>query len=141
MYAWLARMLVRRSLRMHRARDVEGLLSTYADDVRFVFPGTSSWAVDVRGKAAVGAWLRRFHSVGLVLEVDDILVGGPPWKTRAALHFTDHATDAGGRVVYENRGVIYATSRWGKITSYEVFEDTEKVAAFDDYLATQEAEA
>ncbi len=42
-----------------------------------------------------------------------------------------------GDVVYENRGVIFGKIAWGKIKSYEVFEDTQKVAAFDDYLVEQ----
>lgn len=138
MYMWLARQLVRRSLRYHKARDVDGLLKGYADDVHFVFPGNNSWAIDTRGKAEIRKWLERFHGVGLVLDVHDILVAGPPWNTRACLVFTDHAKDPSGNVVYENRGVIYAKARWGKIVDYTVFEDTEKVAEFDRYLAVHE---
>src|SRR5947209_6976888 len=114
------------------------MLAVYAKGARFVFPGNNSWAVDVRGKDAIARWLRRFHRVGLKIDVHDILVGGPPWNTRICLAFTDHLTEPGGRVVYENRGVIFGTSRWGKITDYTVFEDTEKVAALDVYLAEHE---
>ncbi len=135
MYAWLARLLVRRSLRFHEARDVDGLMKTYAKDVHFVFPGNNSWAIDTRDKAELRKWLQRFHSVGLVLDVDDILIAGPPWNTRVGLVFTDHAKDTSGSVVYSNRGVILAKGRWGKIYDYTVFEDTEKVADFDRYLA------
>lgn len=138
MYAWLARQLVRRSLRFHASRDVEGLLKTYADDVHFSFPGNNSWAIDTRGKTEIRQWLERFHRVGLVLDVQDILVAGPPWNTRVCLVFTDHAKGDDGEVVYENRGVIFAKARWGKITDYTVFEDTEKVAELDRYLAVHE---
>jgi hypothetical protein len=31
--------------------------------------------------------------------------------------------------------VIWATAKWGRITDYEVYEDTEKLTAFDAYLA------
>ena len=138
MYAWLARMLVRRSLRFHEARDVEGLLKTYADDVHFSFPGKNTWAIDTRDKEDIRAWLQRFHRAGLVLDVHDILIAGPPWNTRVALVFTDHARGPDDKVVYENRGVILARGKWGKITDYTVFEDTEKVAEFDRYLAAHE---
>jgi len=138
MVGWVASMLVRRSLRMHQAGDVEGLLKTYADDVHFVFPGNNSWATEIRGKDKLEPWLRRFHAVGLKLVVHDILVGGPPWNMRVCIQFTDHASDADGRAVYENTGVIYAKGRWGKIVDYTVFEDTEKVAEFDKYLAERE---
>jgi ketosteroid isomerase-like protein len=138
MYRWLARVLIRRSLRMHQAGDVEGLLKTYADDVHFVFPGNNSWATDTRDKAVLGAWLRRFHVAGLKIDVHDILVGGPPWNMRVCLQFTDHACDGDGLVVYENTGVIYGKGRWGKMTDYTVYEDTEKVAEFDKYLTLHE---
>jgi ketosteroid isomerase-like protein len=138
MYARLARMLVRRSLRFHVARDVDGLMKTYAKQVRFRFPGNNSWAIDTRNKDEIERWLRRFHAVGLDLQVHDILVGGPPWNTRVCLYFTDNARDSEGRIVYQNEGVIYAKARWGKIVEYTVFEDTEKVAAFDKYLAVHE---
>ena len=134
MYAWLARMLVRQTIRKHQAGDVDGVLKSYAKDVRFVFPGRNSWAIDTRDKAEIGRWLRRFHEAGLRIDVDDILVAGPPWNTRVCMHFTDHAKNADGNVVYENTGVIYGKARWGKITDYTVYEDTEKVAAFDTYL-------
>jgi ketosteroid isomerase-like protein len=138
MYARLAKWLIGRSLRMHMAGDVDGLMKSYAKDVHFVFPGNNSWATDTRDRKELEAWLRRFHAAGLKLEVHDILVGGPPWNTRVCMQFTDHARDADGRVVYENTGVIYGRARWGKITSYTVFEDTEKVAEFDKYLAVHE---
>ena len=134
MYAWLARMLVRQTIRKHQAGDVDGVLRSYAKDVHFVFPGQNSWAIDTRDKAEIGRWLRRFHDAGLRIDVDDILVAGPPWNTRVCMHFTDHAKDAAGNVVYENTGVIYGKGRWGKISDYTVYEDTEKVAAFDTYL-------
>lgn len=139
MYRWLARMLIRRSLRFHQSRDVDGLLSSYADDVHFFFPGRNSWAGEYVGKQQVRPWLERFHRVGLNLRVHDILVDGTPWNTRVCLQFTDDAKDADGRIVYENRGVIYARAAWGKIRHYEVFEDTEKVADLDRYLAQNEA--
>jgi ketosteroid isomerase-like protein len=134
MYQWIARALIRSTLRKHQAGDVQGLMKSYAEDVHFVFPGNNSWATDTRDKAALERWLRRFHAAGLKLEVHDILVGGPPWNTRVCIQFTDHARDADGRVVYENTGVIYGKAKWGKMFDYTVFEDTEKVAAFDEYL-------
>jgi ketosteroid isomerase-like protein len=134
MYRWIARMMIRSSLRKHQAGDVEGLVKSFAKDVHFVFPGKNSWATDTRDKDVLKDWLRRFHAAGLQIHVDDILVGGAPWNTRVCMHFTDHATDSDGRVVYENTGVIYGKAKWGKITDYTVIEDTEKVAAFDRYL-------
>src|ERR687897_3723264 len=131
----VVRWAFRRNLARLWAGDPEPLLATYADDVRFCFPGGSSWAGEFRGKEEVARWLRRFVRVGLRFEVHEILVVGPPWDATLCLWFTDRLTDAGGEVVYQNRGTIMAKLAWGKIVSYEVNEDTQKVAALDAYLA------
>jgi ketosteroid isomerase-like protein len=137
-YSWLARRLIRRMLDRQRAGDIDGLLRAYAPDVRFVFPGRSSWAADVTGRDAIEAWLRRFHRIGVQFEPKEILVSGPPWNTVVCVHFTDHVQDASGAIVYENRGVIFGRAAWGKLTYYTVYEDTQKVAEFDQYLAEHE---
>lgn len=55
------------------------------------------------------------------------------------IRITDQATDSAGKVFYENRAVLFGKVRWGKIVFYEVYEDTEKVAALDEYLKSQGA--
>ena len=89
LYAWAVRRMLRRNLARLWAGGPEPLLANYADDVRFVFPGRSSWAADLRGKDEVRRWLERFVRVGLRFEVREILVNGPPWGTSVCLWFTD----------------------------------------------------
>jgi ketosteroid isomerase-like protein len=134
LYRAAVRSLLRRNLRRLRAGDVRPLVRSYADDVRFVFPGRSSWAADLRGREEVERWVRRFVDAGLQLEPHEILVAGPPWNTTVCLRFSDRAAAPDGSVVYENRGTIFGRIAWGKVTYYEVHEDTEKVSAFDEYL-------
>jgi hypothetical protein len=43
-----------------------------------------------------------------------------------------------GELVYENRYVIWGRMAWGLLRDYEVYEDTQKAKAFDDYLAEHE---
>jgi hypothetical protein len=81
--------MLRRNIRRLRAGDIEPLFSNYADDVRFVFPGESSWKADLRGKQEVKRWVQRFMQVGLQLEPHEILVAGLPWNTTVCLYFTD----------------------------------------------------
>jgi ketosteroid isomerase-like protein len=129
---------VARMFRFNIARVNEGdtrpLFRSYARDVVFTFPGESSWAGTFRGRDAVQAWVGRFVAAGLRLEPDDIVVSGPPWNTRACLRFTDALTLPDGTQPYRNAGVIYARIAWGRLTAYEVHEDTERTLAFDDYL-------
>lgn len=88
----------------------------------------------MRGKPAIRAWLTRFVRTGLALSPEDILFAGPPWKMRIAIVFHDQARAEDGEIVYFNRGVLYIRTNWFRITTSESFEDTEKVAEFDDYL-------
>jgi ketosteroid isomerase-like protein len=138
MYRWLVRTMVRRVAARSRAGDMGPTLALWADDGHFVFPGRHSWAADFRNRDDIGAWYERFARAGLQLEPREILVQGPPWNTTLCVHFTDHAADEQGRVVYDNHGVIFAKMSWGKIKFGTVYEDTQKVADFDDYLVTHE---
>ena len=103
MYGWIVRRMIEGALRSQAEGDLGPLLSKAADDVHFVFPGDSSWAADIHGKAELEPWIRRFMEVGLQFEPQEIVVSGWPWDTSIYVYFTDHATDANGDVVYENR--------------------------------------
>jgi ketosteroid isomerase-like protein len=138
LYAWTVRFVLCRNLRSLSEGDFEPLFGTYADDIRFVFPGHNSWAGKYRGREAVERWVRRVYQVGLRLEPREILVMGPPWDTTVCLRFTDRCTAPDGTIVYTNRGMVFGKIAWGKITYYEIHEDTEKVVALDEYVASHE---
>ena len=138
MYRWLVTKRVRRVMARSRLGDMAPTLGLWAEDGQFVFPGRSSWAADLHDNAARGAWYARFARVGLQIEPREVLVGGPPWRTHVAIRFTDHAAGPDGEPVYENAGVLFATMSWGKIRFGTVYEDTQKVADFDEYLAGHE---
>ncbi len=138
LYARVVRSMLHRTLRRLREGDFEPLFSTYANDIRFVFPGHNSWAGEFRGREEVERWVRRVYQVGLRLEPHEILVMGPPWDTTVCLRFTDRCTAPDGTIVYTNQGMVFGKIAWGKITSYEIHEDTEKVVALDEYVASHE---
>lgn len=134
----LYRAAIRGALRFNMARlrtgDTRLLFATYADDVHFRFPGDSSWAADIRSKQELQRWVRRFVDVGLQLHPHEILVDGPPWRTRICMRYTDQLDAPDGTRVYENRGTISGTIAWGRLVEYEVAEDTHEVEALDAYL-------
>jgi len=136
MYKYAVRTMIRRNVAALQRGDPRPLLAGYAPDAVLVFPGSSSWGGEHRGREAIGAFLDRFLRVGLVGEVEEILVNGPPWRTTVCVLFSDRALDPSGTPVYENRAVLFGRIVWGKIVYHEDFEDTEKVAAFDEYLAS-----
>ena len=138
LYGWAVRTMLRLNLHRLREGDFEPLFRTYTNDIRFVFPGHNSWAGEFRGRAVVERWVRRVYQVGLRLEPHEILVMGPPWDTTVCLRFTDRCTAPDGTIVYTNQGMLFGKIAWGKITYYEIHEDTEKVVALDAYVASHE---
>lgn len=134
MYKAAVRWMIRRNVAALRSGDPGPSIAGYAEDAVLVFPGPSSWGGEYRGRDAIADFLRRFVADGLVGEAHDILVNGPPWRTTVAVLFTATARDRSGTLVYDNRAVLFARARWGKITYQEDFEDTHKSEAFDRFL-------
>ncbi len=141
MLSWLAKQLIRHNMRRLNAGDPEPTLRLDADDVRFTFPGDSSWAGLYVGKPALRAWLQRFARVGLQIYADEVVVKGFPWQQTACIRGHDYLKSPSGELVYANRYVIWAHLRWGRLRDYEVYEDTQKAKALDDYLAVHEVAA
>lgn len=137
-YGAAVRAVLRRNVARLMDGDPEPLLALYHPDVVMTFPGEHSWGATYRGRDAVEAFLRRFLDAGLRGELGAIWVGGPPWATRIALEFDDHAHDPDtGERIYENRAVLVLRTRFGRVVREELYEDTQKVAAFDQALAAR----
>lgn len=141
MVRWIGMRLLERNMAELRRGNAAPTLRMDADDVRLHFPGQNRWAGDFVGKPAVSEWLAGFTQLGLQIYPDEVVLGlWPPWRMPMALrgHITHHD---GGQLVYDNRYVIFGHLRWGKLADYEVYEDTQKSAAFDRYLTEKEAGA
>jgi ketosteroid isomerase-like protein len=134
MLSWLARRVVERNMARLRAGDYRPTLRLDADDVRFRFPGDSSWAVELEGKEELERWLRRLVAVGIQTYLDELVLTGPPWRMTLCLRGHDHLDTPDGRRMYENRYVIWGRLVWGRLTEYEVYEDTQKAKALDETL-------
>jgi ketosteroid isomerase-like protein len=127
--------LIRRNMKRVRAGDYRPTLRTDAKDIRFRFPGDSSWAGEIHGKDELERWLQRFVKVGLQIYADEVVVKGWPWNMTLCVRGTDHLDAPDGERVYENRYVIWGRIEWGLLKDYEVYEDTQKSKALDEYLA------
>jgi ketosteroid isomerase-like protein len=130
--------LLRHNMDRIRAGDYRPTLRMDAKDVRFRFPGDSSWSGEIHGKDELERWLQRFVDVGLQIYADEVVVKGWPWKMTVCIRGTDHLDAPGGERVYENRYLIWGHIRWGLLRDYEVYEDTQKSKALDGYLAQHE---
>jgi len=64
-------------------------------------------------------------------QIEDILVNGPPWNTRVALRVTSFKPGPADTDEYNNRAIALLETRWGRLMAWEDYEDTERVAAWD----------
>ena len=138
MLSWLAKQILSRNMARLRAGDYRPLLRGDAKDVRFRFPGDSSWATELQGKQELERWLQRFVRAGIQIFPDEVVVKGPPWKMTLCVRGTDHLKTRAGETVYENRYVIWGRMSWGLVKEYEVYEDTQQSVALDEYLAVRD---
>lgn len=136
MLSWLAKKTIARNMARASAGDLGPTLRMDAEDVRFRFPGDSSWAGEFNGKAELEPWLRRFADVGIEIAPDEVVLKGFPWKQTICIRGRDHLDSPTGERVYENRYVIWGRIAWGKLRDYEVYEDTQRAKALDGYLAS-----
>lgn len=134
MYSWLVERVLQTLIGRLNAGDTRLLMRTVASDALLVFPGSSSFAGEHRGKPAIEAWFKRFVELRPSFVIDDVAVTGPPWNMRVCFRFTDRIEiPAGGE--YNNEGMEYLRMRWGMLQEQRVYLDTERVAQLDAQLA------
>jgi ketosteroid isomerase-like protein len=138
MLSWLTKKVVTHTMSRLSAGDPRPTLLLDAPDVRMTFPGESSWAGVMKGKAEHERWLRRFARVGLQIFPDEAVAKGFPWNTTICVRGHDYLKSPDGQTIYENRYVIWGRMSWGRLKEYEVYEDTEKTKVLDEYLAANE---
>jgi ketosteroid isomerase-like protein len=138
MLSWLAHRLLNHNIARLNAGDPTPTLRLDAEDIRFRFPGDSSWAGEFHGKRELRPWLERFCRVGLQIFADEVVVKGFPWNQTVCIRGHDHLDSPSGERVYANRYVIWGRIAWGRMREYEVYEDTQKAKALDDWLESQQ---
>jgi ketosteroid isomerase-like protein len=136
--SWFAKKLVTRAMARNRKGDISLTLALDAPDVTLTFPGDNSWSGTFRGKAAVRRWLERLVRVGVQTIPDEVVAVGPPWNTTLCIRGHDYLRSPEGETVYENRFVIWGKLKWGRLREYEVYEDTQKAGALDEWLEVNE---
>ncbi|HEX6665305.1 MAG TPA: hypothetical protein VF081_01785 [Solirubrobacterales bacterium] len=136
MLSWLAKKMISRNMERASAGDIEPTLKMDAEDVRFRFPGDSSWATELQGKEKLRPWLQRFADAGIQISPDEVVLKGFPWKQTICIRGTDYLDTPAGERIYENRYVIWGHLAWGLLRDYEVYEDTQKAKKLDEHLAS-----
>lgn len=153
MYKAAVRRMIRSNIDHLNRGNYQPVLAGFADDATLAFPGSNTWStmfrpanagreqhVTHRGRAELERFLQRYVDEGLQMQVEDILVNGPPWNTRVAVRVVDWSLDSDGNERYCNRAVLFARAVWGKLVEQEDYEDTERVAAFDRLTAERSSD-
>jgi hypothetical protein len=138
MFSWLGKQLLSYNMARLRAGDTRPTLRMDAADVKMLFPGDSSWAPGVASKAEHAEWLERFVRVGIQIFPDEVVLKGFPWRQTVCVRGHDHLRTPDGELVYDNRYVIWGHLKWGLLKEYEVYEDTQKSKALDEWLQGHE---
>jgi ketosteroid isomerase-like protein len=136
--SWIAKQVISRVMARNRSGDIRATVALDAPDVRFTFPGDNSWSGTFRGKEEVRRWLERLVEVGVKTFPDEVVAVGFPWNTTVCIRGHDYVKSPEGETVYENRFVIWGKMKWGRMKEYEVYEDTIKPRALDEWWAANE---
>ncbi|MGH1492628.1 MAG: nuclear transport factor 2 family protein [Acidimicrobiales bacterium] len=149
MYKASVRAMMRYSINKLNSGDYSLMLKMASPNFELAFPGQNSWATMFRsqvlgrerhvthqGIEEATAFAERFVGEGIQFKIEDILVNGPPWNTRIALRVHDFVSNPdGGDDLYNNRAVLLLEVRWGRLLRWEDYEDTQRVAAWDNSLS------
>lgn len=149
MYKTAVRKMVERNVARLNEGDPEPLLALASPDAELRYPGDNSWATMFRpvekgraphathrGLDECRAFAERFVDAGIRFEIEDILVNGPPWRTRVGLRVNVFSSDG----QYTNRALALLELRWGRLVVWEDYEDTERSGAWDAVRARARVE-
>jgi ketosteroid isomerase-like protein len=134
----LAKRIISWVMERTRAGDIRPTLLLDSKDVRLTFPGDNSFSGVFTGREEHRRWLERLVRVGVKTEPDDVAISGFPWNQTICVRGRSWRDTPSGERVYDNRFVIWGKLRWGKLSDYEVYEDTQKAKALDAYLEENE---
>ncbi len=135
MYRTIVAAQVRKAWRHINARDHMYVVDGFADEFTYRFVGDHALGGVRHTKEAMDRWFQRvFTLVGdCRFEVQDVLVKGWPWRTRAVVLLRVTGQLAGEP--YSNDVAQTIDLRWAKITAVTTLEDTQKLERLLDRLA------
>ena len=116
--------------------DWEKMVQGMAPNFTYVFYGNHALSGTRHTPDALRAWWQRIDRLlpGTTFQVDEVIVAGPPWNTRAATSITVHAGLPDG-TKYDNVINQFLRIAWGKVTEVKTLEDTALLSSVPDRLA------
>ena len=131
MYHFMIKRLARRNFQRLTAGDWQPILEDLAPNVLHIYAGHNAVGGTRTSRDDVRRWFERVYRLfpSFHEDVREVLVGGWPWNTVAAVQWvaTTHSTILDETL--EMHGVHVVRFRWGKITELRAYPDTEKFSA------------
>lgn len=123
-YASIVRRRVRKTFDQINAGNYLAMVDGLDSPFEYVFHGNHALGGRRVTKDAMARWWERTLSLlpGAKFDVLDVIVNGPPWKTRIAVRNRVSGPLPNGER-YENTVFQFMTLRWGKVSSVETVED------------------
>lgn len=127
MYHWVIKMMLRQAFEDVSQGKFEAVLAQCAPDIRHRFAGQHAFGGERHDVEMLRRWFQRVGRVlpGLRIDITDIFVKGMPWDTTAVVMWTETVGLRTGEP-YVNQGVHHLQLRWGRVTSINVYLDTQR---------------
>lgn len=140
MYRAIVARRVRTAWRHLNDRDIDYVLGMFAPAFTHRFVGANALGGTRNSLASQRRWFERLFRLLADIEftVQDVLVGGWPWRTRVIALLTTKGTTGG--IPFRNEFAQTIELRWGRITRVNVVEDTETMAEILGRLAASGVE-
>ena len=135
MLSWLVGLQVRAVFSAIIRGDWPAAMRGLAQDVHHVFPGDHPLGGERTSFRAVGLWFERLGRLfpGHTFTVHRVAVSGPPWSIAVAVQWTASLQPAAGSAC-DNEGAHWLTIRWGRVTAFHAYLDTQRLAEACDEM-------
>lgn len=135
MYHLIVQHVLRRAFDNISKGNFEAVLAQCSPTVRHRFAGNHAFGGERNDSEMLRRWFQRVSTVfpNLRLEITDLFVKGMPWDTRASVFWTEYADLHTGET-YINHGVHHVQLRWGRVTSLNIYLDTQLATNILDTL-------
>ena len=135
MYRMIVARKIRASWREVQQRNAGAVVDQFARDFEYRFVGEHALGGVRRTRASQLEWFERLFRVFPSIEftVRDVIVTGPPWRTRAAVLLDVRIPGERGysdaEPVWTNEVMQTVELRWGRITRIVTMTDTQREVA------------
>jgi ketosteroid isomerase-like protein len=130
MYRWFVARIVRRVFAANSRGAWEVAFGMFAKNLYFRYPGEHALSAEIHRKSEMVEWLERIKALfpKLTFEIEQVVVSGWPWDTKACTCFTACYTLPDGEKV-RSPGMQYLQICWSKVKVDNLYLDTQLIAS------------